>query len=223
MKYKVIILAILAMAQTVFAQNKYERESRIEQEQFPSKSYGLIQEYLQNAKRVRFYQETLWEHSFEVGKVAKLIMKDAKKSKQDIDDAYTAGILHDIGKLIMLREADYYNKVFDFMEKNNSTYEQAEKEIYLASHAEIGAYLLGLWGLPDNIVEAVAFHHLPSESLDREFNILSAVHIANSLISHKYGNINYKNNFEPEDTRLDLNYCQKINSIEQIEKIVQII
>jgi hypothetical protein len=58
MKYKVIIPAILAMAQTVFAQNKYERESRIEQEQFPSKSYGLIQEYLQNAKRVRFYQET---------------------------------------------------------------------------------------------------------------------------------------------------------------------
>lgn len=172
---------------------------------------------------MRFYQETLWEHSFEVGKVAKLIMKNEMKDKQTVDDAFTAGILHDIGKLIMLREKEYYNSVFDFMEKNESTFEEAEKKIYSASHSEIGAYLIGLWGLPDNIVEAVAFHHHPAELEDTEFNLLMAVHIANSLVAYKHGNLDYKTNINIDEIRFDKEYISEIYSIEKIKNVINII
>ena len=57
MKCNYILLMLLGMVQISFAQNKYERESRIDKEEFPSKSFSLIQKYLEDAKRVRFYQE----------------------------------------------------------------------------------------------------------------------------------------------------------------------
>jgi HD-like signal output (HDOD) protein len=50
-----------------------------------------------------------------------------------------------------------------------------------ASHADVGAYLLGLWGLGDLIVEAVAFHHRPSDCIGNSFSPLTAVHVANAL------------------------------------------
>jgi HD-like signal output (HDOD) protein len=50
-----------------------------------------------------------------------------------------------------------------------------------STHAEVGAYLLGLWGLSDPIVEAVAFHHRPAESAAPEFRPLTAVHVADAL------------------------------------------
>ena len=49
------------------------------------------------------------------------------------------------------------------------------------SHADVGAYLLGLWGLGDPIVEAVAFHHRPSDCVGNSFSPLTAVHVANVL------------------------------------------
>jgi len=57
---------------------------------------------------------------------------------------------------------------------------QAATQIEL-HHAEVGAYLLGLWGFPTSIVEAVAFHHTPSRSLDTGLGLAGIVHIANSL------------------------------------------
>ena len=50
-----------------------------------------------------------------------------------------------------------------------------------ATHAEVGAYLLGLWGLQDPILEAVAYHHSPMGSVDGAFSPLTAVHVANVL------------------------------------------
>ena len=58
---------------------------------------------------------------------------------------------------------------------------QAEQQVFEASHAEVGAYLLGLWGLPDGVVEAVALHHDPSKCMMQEFGPLAAVHISDFL------------------------------------------
>jgi HD-like signal output (HDOD) protein len=57
----------------------------------------------------------------------------------------------------------------------------AERHIIGASHAEVGAYLLGLWGLPYTVVEAVAFQHAPAQVAHSEFNVLAALVIAESL------------------------------------------
>jgi HD-like signal output (HDOD) protein len=58
---------------------------------------------------------------------------------------------------------------------------QAEREAFGFTHAEVGAYLLGLWGLPATIVEAVAFHHRPSALTLAGFELVVAVHIASVL------------------------------------------
>lgn len=55
----------------------------------------------------------------------------------------------------------------------------AEKEVLKATHADVGTYLLSLWGLPLPLVEAVAFHHEPAQSSERAFSPLAAVHVAN--------------------------------------------
>jgi HD-like signal output (HDOD) protein len=58
----------------------------------------------------------------------------------------------------------------------------AEREIFGVTHAEVGAYLLGLWGIPFPIVEAVAFHHRPNEVAPESRPLVTAIHIASGLI-----------------------------------------
>ena len=58
---------------------------------------------------------------------------------------------------------------------------QAEIELFGATHSEVGAYLLGIWGIPDVIVEAVAHHHRPIDAASGGFSPLTAVHVANVL------------------------------------------
>ena len=59
---------------------------------------------------------------------------------------------------------------------------ELEAEMLGVTHAEVGAYLLGLWGLPYPIIEAVAYHHNPSAALERTFDIPTAVSVANALV-----------------------------------------
>ena len=54
----------------------------------------------------------------------------------------------------------------DFIERTGCVPVEAEYSVMKTSHAELGAYLLGLWGIPDNIVEPIAFHHNPSKLLE---------------------------------------------------------
>ena len=55
----------------------------------------------------------------------------------------------------------------------------AEKEIFGVNHASVGGYLLGLWGLPVSVVEAIALHHSPQRTTTPAFAALTAVHAAN--------------------------------------------
>jgi len=79
------------------------------------------------------------------------------------EEALMAGILHDIGRLIMLKVPRQCKEVNDFIERTGCGFVEAEYAVMKTSHAELGAYLLGLWGIPDNVVETVAFHHNPSK------------------------------------------------------------
>ena len=58
---------------------------------------------------------------------------------------------------------------------------QAEQQLLGVTHAEVGAYLLGLWGFPSSVVEAVAMHHFPTRSPNRSFTLVTALHVANAL------------------------------------------
>lgn len=129
-----------------------------------------------------FSLETLWHHSMATGTLAKRIATSERASAKSAGDTFTAGLLHDVGKVILATTLpDWYKQAISVAEKEKITIAKAEREIFGATHAEVGAYLLGLWGLPDEVLEAVAFHHDPTRFPTQGFSTLTAVHVANVL------------------------------------------
>jgi HD-like signal output (HDOD) protein len=96
------------------------------------------------------------------------------------NECFVGGMLHDIGKLLLAanRPTDY-QKVTRLIEEGGVSHCVAEKEVFGVDHASVGGYLLGLWGLPVPVVEAIALHHAPQRSTAPGFCALTAVHAAN--------------------------------------------
>jgi len=92
-------------------------------------------------------------------------------------------VLHDIGKLVIAVELpEHIQKAMALMRDSGCSMHAAEKETWGFTHAEVGGYRLGLWGLPYPIVETVANHHEPMRVDNNEFGILGAAHVANCLV-----------------------------------------
>jgi putative nucleotidyltransferase with HDIG domain len=117
--------------------------------------------------------------------VARKVIQDKRKA----DDAFMAGLLHDIGKLILATQLpDHFKKVADQMgTPAERPMHVVEESLVGVSHAEVGAYLLGIWGLPYAIVEAVADHHHPERIQTPSFDVLTSVHVANALAHEQEG------------------------------------
>jgi len=133
----------------------------------------------------KFFAERVFQHSYRVGELAKKIIRSETYDKSVLDTTFLGGLIHDIGKLILLQTPDYTEKIHKQMAANNCSFIEAEYELYETSHTEVGGYLLGLWGLPVSILEIAAFHHLPLKQEDVEASPMSAVHIANLLVNQE--------------------------------------
>lgn len=137
----------------------------------------------------RFNMSHLWEASTKTGALARAIAKAEHAPALTTDQAYTGGLLHDVGVLVLVANAlKRYEALLETADEKGIPLWEVEYQEWGATHAEIGAYLLGLWGLGDPIVEAVAFHHHPSDCLGNTFSPLTAVHVANILqqeLSHQ--------------------------------------
>jgi HD-like signal output (HDOD) protein len=92
-------------------------------------------------------------------------------------------LLHDIGYWVLVEECP--KELVEALELSRSQGLQlfeCERRIIGASHAEIGAYLLGLWGLPYPIVEAVALHHTPAAIESQDYDLLGALAVSHALL-----------------------------------------
>lgn len=129
----------------------------------------------------------LWTHSQAVGILAKRIAR--QECSAVAADAFTAGLLHDIGEVVLAANLPAQaTAVQELMAHEKMTKLAAEQQIFEATHPEVGAYLLGLWGLPSAVVEAVAFHHMPRACATTSFTAVTAVYLADSLVrSHNQG------------------------------------
>lgn len=125
--------------------------------------------------------DELWTHSFQVGVLAKKIA--ASVNRECANDAFAGGLLHDIGEVVFAANMpDEYMTVRESILADGDQDGAIEVAVLGATNAAMGAYLIGLWGLPNQVVEAVAFHHHPGQYETMTFNALTAVHLANPMI-----------------------------------------
>lgn len=98
------------------------------------------------------------------------------------DDALLAGLLHNIGYWVFLQECrPQLLAAIDLARRRGIPLHAAEQEVIGASHAAVGAYLLGVWGLPYSVIEAIAFQHCPQRVKQTRFDVLAALATAHRL------------------------------------------
>lgn len=121
----------------------------------------------------------LQRHALETAAIARELLTDPALA----DDVFMAALLHDIGQLVMAAQLpEELAEATRTARREGIPVHVAELRLLGTTHAEIGAYLLGLWGLPYPIVEAVAHHHHPERvGSELGFGVLEAVYVANCL------------------------------------------
>jgi HD-like signal output (HDOD) protein len=152
--------------------------------------------------------EYLWRHSAAVAGHAKQIAIFEHVDKSLADQCFTAGLLHDLGKLILATAVpEKYQIVLSMVNSNQTTLMLAERKVLGCGHAEVAAYLLSLWGLPSDVIEAVAWQHQPSACDQSGFSAVAATHIANTCDekNHPY--------WMSDRTLLDVSYLNKIGCL----------
>ena len=164
--------------------------------------------------------EDFWDNSLMVAEAAKAITISQTSSRTMAEESYVGGLLHACGKLILSANfPSKYVEVNKMVEEDEMPLLDAEVKIFGAHHGQVGAFILGLWGLAGPIVEAVHWYRNPSNSIPVDFQPLTSVHVASSLI------------FEPGDeeedlpadrglfnnAELDKDYLEKISLLNRLE------
>ncbi len=121
----------------------------------------------------------LWRHSVTTATFAKEIASLEGAENAVIENSFIAGIVHDVGKLLLLSSlSDQYCQVVENAKTQSLTLFQAEQQMFEADHGDVGGYLMGLWGLPGVVVEALTFHHKLGSYPEASFCPALAVHAA---------------------------------------------
>lgn len=125
----------------------------------------------------------LWNHCVAVARLAKRLAVLEGAGEEGAEAAFLGGLMHDIGKIVLaLDNPTGYASVVEDGKGHCGEGMAREERIFKGNHAEVGAYLMGLWGFSEPIVEAIYLHHAPKNNGLDEFGPLAAVHCANALI-----------------------------------------
>ena len=160
--------------------------------------HGLFQSGGSNAT------EALWTHSLRTAIAARAIALHERLPAPRVDEAFLTGMLHDVGRVVFatrLSETDGSD-----LSASADTKMQVDKH-----HAEVGAYLLGLWGFPSHIVAAVALHHTPAQRADAGFDLTAIVHVADRLVHRELGG-----NLEPQEFGIEPGLLESLGLAEHL-------
>lgn len=126
-----------------------------------------------------FSAHQLWEDALRCAQITRLIMRLEKVDEGETEDACTAAMLRNVGKLMLAKSLPQeFGQSLELAAGQDFTLAEAEQKILGAAHTGVAAYLFGLWGLPAPMVEAVAFHLQPAESEMQSVGPLAVVHVA---------------------------------------------
>jgi HD-like signal output (HDOD) protein len=125
-----------------------------------------------------FSLDRLQRRAFLTARMARRFVSDPQRA----DEAFTCALVHDVGKIIFtLGTPAKYREVIRRSAREGVAAHIIEREVLGITHAEVGAYLLGMWGLPFSIVDVVAHHHDPVDAHGKDAELLAVVHVADGL------------------------------------------
>ncbi len=158
---------------------------------------------------VAAFMPSVWDHSVATGALAQRIASSERCPKGVVEESFTAGLLHDIGKVVLLAEMP--REYRHLLELKSGSIMSLELENLGCTHAQVGAYLMSIWGLPLPLVHAVAFHHSPGETSDTQFSSLAAVHAADVITG--------ASDASPlgRDGELDLTYLDRLGVRDKVD------
>jgi HD-like signal output (HDOD) protein len=160
----------------------------------------------------------LWNHSIAVGAYARQIARSLLKDKRAVEYSFVSGLLHDIGKLVLADNLPMkYHSAMEMAARQHLQLCDAEQETFGTTHAQVGAYLMWLWNLPDPVVVASAYHHAPSTHPEKTLTPMIAVHLANVFVHDASGGGN-KRWLDPS---LDRKCLAELSLLEQVEELQQ--
>ncbi len=128
----------------------------------------------------RLGDKELWNHSVNVGSAAHWLAGTIRFP--DPEKAYVAGLLHDIGKLVLDQYVFAgYNQMVYMMLTHNLAMWQVEQHLFGVDHAAVGGLTTSHWQFPEELVDAIRYHHAPSLS-EKYYQLAAIVNMANALI-----------------------------------------
>ncbi len=169
-----------------------------------------------------FDMSAFWKHAITTGIVSRFL---ARKTQVDPEKAFVAGIVHDIGKIILEQYfKEEMQKVLQLVRSKKISFYQAELEVYKGTHCDLGSYLADKWNLPLALIEVIDMHHTPAEA-NEDPKLVSVVHIANSVakgLGYGFGPEHSENELDTYAfARLDISAENLDEWLEEIQKEVE--
>jgi HD-like signal output (HDOD) protein len=135
----------------------------------------------------------LWEHSLRTAFYAFFLARDLKRKREILDDAYVAGILHDLGLIaVTTLHPKTQQKMRKFSMEKNLAPGILERFSFGMNHADIGALIAEKWKFPDQLVEGIKYHHDPHLARAAYKDVVFCVYLANAVSDLERGMISYR-------------------------------
>lgn len=132
-----------------------------------------------NSQNKTFNREAFWQHSIGCGMIARFLGNQTGCGREE--EAFISGVIHDIGKVVLDQYfPDRFQAVLDCLRGRQISFYQAETEALGFSHAQVGAALAKIWGLPPNLVDVIGRHH-EFEASAKHARLVALIQISNML------------------------------------------
>lgn len=145
-------------------------------------SVAVLKRFSSGAEHALFDRQRFWAHAIGTGVAGRQLAR--KFGMGNGDEAFVGGILHDIGKLILIEHFfDEFSEALERAEADEISIAEAEEAVLGVTHAEVGGWLAEKWNLPPSLVETITHHHHPGMLAEPEPPVL-LIHMADNLLRH---------------------------------------
>ena len=174
------------------------------------KSIVLSEEMYRSFKAAPHLPDFSLDAEYEISFMCAQVAKKLTPGRDESDNAFMAGVLHRTGRLVLAQYLpDDLAGILAKYKKGGRSLQDIEQEIIGTPNEYIGAYLLGLWGLPYSVVEAVAHHNAPWMVPHDNFHELDALYIASHLVADAHSH--------PKDAQINLQYLQQLGVADKLD------